>query len=188
MVDALHSEQEVVLKSLPAPIRRARNFSGVTILDSGDVCPVLNVHDLSRVLMHGQSEIPVSAATTEEPRRRSLLLAEDSITTRVQEKRILENAGYEVVAAVDGLDAWKQLGQRNFDAVVSDIMMPNMDGLELTRRIRADKKHASLPVILVTSLSSEEDRKRGLEVGADAYLTKPEFDQTILIECLKKLL
>ena len=188
LVDELHGEQEVVLKSLPAPIRRARNISGVTILDSGEVCPVLNVHDLSRVLMHGQGASPMTAPTDIAQRRPVLLLAEDSITTRVQEKRILEGAGYEVVTAVDGLEAWGQMAQRSFDAVVSDIMMPNMDGLELTRRIRADKKYASLPVILVTSLSSDEDRKKGLEAGADAYLAKPEFDQTVLLDCLKQLL
>ena len=100
----------------------------------------------------------------------------------------MENAGYDVVAAVDGLDALGQLAQRSFDAVVSDIMMPNMDGLELTKRIRADKKYAHLPIIVVTSLASEVDRKRGLDAGADAYLTKPEFDQTVLLDCLKQLL
>lgn len=189
MVDALLGEQEIVLKSLPTPIRRARHISGVTVLDSGNVCPVLNVHDLGKSLMRGASgsTTPVVAVPGEQ-HRPVLLLAEDSITTRIQEKRILEAAGYEVVAAVDGLDAWSQLSQRNFDAVVSDIMMPNMNGLELTRRIRGDKKYASLPVILVTSLSSDDDRKKGLEAGADAYLAKPEFDQTVLLDCLKQLL
>lgn len=189
LVDALLGEQEIVLKSFPHPIRRARNLSGLTVLDSGEVCPVLNVHDLSRVLMHtGTPKLSEVTVSKPEQQHLTLLLVEDSITTRVQEKRILESAGYEVVTAVDGLDGLAQLTQRHFDAVVSDIMMPNMNGLELTRRIRADKKHASLPIVLVTSLATDDDRKRGLEAGADAYLTKPEFDQTVLLDCLKQLL
>ena len=188
LVDTLLGEQEIVLKSLPPPIRRVKHISGVTVLDSGAVCPVLNVHDLARAMLRTAAVAAPSPAAAVEQRRPLLLLAEDSITTRIQEKRILEAAGYEVVAAVDGLDAWSQLPQRNFDAVVSDILMPNMTGLELTQRIRADKKYASLPVVLVTSLSSDDDRRKGLEAGADAYLTKPEFDQTVLLDCLKQLL
>lgn len=189
VIDRLVGEQEVVLKGMPAPIRRARNISGVTIMDSGMVCPVLNVYDLARSLhhVHGKPESASAHSNSVNVKRKAILLAEDSITTRIHERRILESAGYEVVPAVDGLDAWNQLSRRSFDAVVTDILMPNMDGLELTRKIRANKKFASLPVILVTSLSSEDDRKLGLEAGADAYLTKPEFDQTILLDCLKRI-
>jgi two-component system chemotaxis sensor kinase CheA len=115
-------------------------------------------------------------------------LAEDSITTRTQEKRILEGAGYEVVTAVDGVDAYNKLGTRSFDGVVSDIMMPNMTGLTLTEKIRADKKYAELPIILVTSLASEEDKRRGMEAGANAYIPKPSFDQRLLLDCLARLI
>jgi len=104
------------------------------------------------------------------------------------EKRILEDGGYEVVAAVDGVDALNRLGSRPFAAVVSDIMMPNMDGLALTARIRAEPRHKELPVILVTTLASDEDKRRGLEAGANAYIPKPSFDQRMLLDTLKRLI
>lgn len=186
LVDELVDEMEVVLKPQGKLLKRVRNVSGATILDTGDVCSVLNPHDLIRTLR--KASLAAVAAVATVPRKKVLLLAEDSITTRTQEKRILEGAGYEVVTAVDGADAYAKLGTRAFDAVVSDITMPNMDGLALTEKIRADKKYAALPVILVTTLASEDDRRRGLEAGANAYLTKPSFDQRVLLDCLARLI
>ena len=116
-----------------------------------------------------------------------LLLVEDSITTRTQEKRILEGAGYEVVTAVDGLDGLDKLSARQFDAVVSDVEMPNLSGLDMARRIRQDSRYSDLPIILVTSLASDEDRQRGMEVGANAYITKGAFDQSVLLETVRRL-
>jgi two-component system chemotaxis sensor kinase CheA len=93
-----------------------------------------------------------------------------------------------VVTAVDGRDALNELGLRPFSAVVSDIMMPNMDGLTLTSRIRQEPLYRDLPVILVTSLASDEDKQRGLEVGANAYIPKPSFDQRVLLDTLQRLI
>lgn len=190
LVDALLDEQEVVLKPQSALLERVRNVLGATILDSGEICMVLNPQDLLASLRKGvaliappRAEVPVTAAT-----KRAILLAEDSITTRTQEARILENAGYEVVTAVDGLEAWNQLATRAFDAVVTDIVMPNLSGLALAEKIRAEPKYAELPIILVTSLASDEDKRRGLDAGADAYLTKPAFDQQLLLDCLERLI
>jgi len=118
----------------------------------------------------------------------SILLVEDSALVRAMEKRILEDAGYEVVAAVDGMDALDALGRSPFAAVVSDIVMPNMDGLTLTARIRQEPRYKDLPVILVTTLSSDEDKRRGLEAGANAYIPKPSFDQRVLLETLQRLI
>ena len=103
-------------------------------------------------------------------------------------KRILEGAGYDVAVAVDGLDAYNKLEDRHFDALVSDVMMPNMSGLDLAEKIRQNKKYKEMPVILVTSLASDEDRKRGLEAGANAYITKHSFDQKILLDTLGRLI
>jgi two-component system chemotaxis sensor kinase CheA len=116
-----------------------------------------------------------------------VLLAEDSITIRTQEKRILEAAGYEVVTAVDGLDGYNKLRTRHFDAVVSDIQMPNMDGLTLASKIRENPEYNELPIILVTSLASDEDKRKGAEAGANAYITKGSFNQDILLDTLKRL-
>jgi len=187
MVDEVADELEVVLKPQSKLLKRVRNVSGATILDTGEVCMVLNPHDLLKTLRKKSvTAVPVAAA--EAAVKKVLLLAEDSITTRTQEKRILEGAGYEVVTAVDGADAYNKLATRSFDAVVSDIMMPNMSGLALTEKIRADKKYAELPIILVTSRASEEDQRRGLEAGANAYISKPSFDQRVLLDCLARLI
>ena len=105
-----------------------------------------------------------------------------------QELRILDGAGYEVVSAVDGQQAWAKLSTRAFDAVVTDVLMPKLDGLGLTARIRSDARYAALPIILLTSLSSDEDKRRGLNAGADAYLTKSAFDQQVLLDCLTRLI
>jgi CheY-like chemotaxis protein len=104
------------------------------------------------------------------------------------EKSILEAAGYQVVTAENGLDALNKLGQHRFDLVVTDILMPKMDGFTLTREIRGNERTKNLPVVIVTSMESETDKRRGLEVGADAYLVKSSFDQKLLIEAIETLL
>lgn len=188
-VDELLDEEEVVTKPLGAPLRRVRNVSSLTMLSSGEVCVVLNPADLlrsARKLVTAPAKLPLAQTTP--PVKKCILLAEDSVLVRVMEKRILEDAGYDVVAAVDGVDALNALSSRSFAAVVSDVMMPNMDGLTLTGRIRQDPRYHDLPVVLVTSLASSEDKRRGLEVGANAYIPKPSFDQNILLDTLKRLI
>lgn len=189
-VDALIDEQDVVIKPQSQLLKRVRNVSGATILDTGEVCMVLNPQDLiksvrKQVLSRGVSGLRSPIETPS--RKQVILLAEDSIATRTQEKRILEGAGYEVVTAVDGLDAFNKLKTRDFDAVISDVQMPNLDGLGLTIKIRQQKQYSELPIILVTSLASDEDRKRGADAGANAYIPKGTFNQDVLVETLKRL-
>jgi two-component system, chemotaxis family, sensor kinase CheA len=190
LVDSLDNEQEVVLKPFGALLRRVRNVYGATILGSGDICLILNPQDLLK--SYRKMTKPIVAELTnlepEETRKLAILLVEDSITTRTQEKRILESAGYEVVTAVDGLEALNKLGTRQFAAVVSDVQMPNLDGLSLSAKIRQDKKYQELPIVLVTALASDVDRRRGLEVGANAYITKPTFDRDLLLATLQQLI
>lgn len=188
-VDELVDEEEVLTKPLGAPLQRVRNVSGLTILGNGDICAVLNPADLLRSAhKHAASVVTSKAERSGPPVKTCILLAEDSVLIRVMEKRILEDAGYEVVAAVDGLDALNALSSRSFAAVVSDVMMPNMDGLTLTSRIRQEPRYRDLPVILVTSLASDDDKRRGLEVGANAYIPKPSFDQRVLLDTLQRLI
>ncbi len=188
LVEELINEQEVVLKQHSKILKRVRNISGSTILGTGEICTVLNPHDMVKSVqkMSGSSSIGKAAAVPQSVTK-TLLLVEDSIIARTQEKRILEAAGYEVIIAVDGMDAFSKLNELKVDAVVSDIQMPNLNGLELTEKIRADKKYQDIPIILVTALASDEDKKRGLEVGADAYIGKPSFDQKILLDTLRRL-
>jgi two-component system chemotaxis sensor kinase CheA len=189
-VDQLLDEQEIMLKPLGPLLRRVRNVAGATILGTGEVCMVLNPHDLLRSV---QKRRPAAAlASSGQPgnaaaRKKAILLAEDSLTTRTQEKRILESAGYQVAVAVDGVDALNQLVAGDFDALVTDVEMPNMDGFTLTARVRQDARYRELPVILVTSLASDEHRRQGIEAGANAYVTKNSFDQKALLETLRRL-
>ena len=186
-LDEVLDAEDIVVKPTAAPLIRVRNLAGLAVLNSGLVCPVLNGYDLLRGMNRkGQLAAPVVAEEQAQERKR-ILLAEDSITTRMQERRILEAAGYAVETAVDGLDAWNKLALHPFNAVVSDIQMPRMSGLELAERIRKNRKFAEVPIVLITSLATEEDRRRGLAAGADAYITKSEFDQTLLLDCLSRL-
>lgn len=188
-VDELLAEEEVVSKPLGAPLTRVRNVAGLTILGSGEICALLNPADLLRSAHKPGTQMrSVELGVQKEVVKATILLVEDSALVRAMEKRILEDAGYEVVAAEDGLEALNALGRRSFAAVVSDINMPNMDGLMLTARIRKEPRYNDLPVILVTSLSSDEDKRRGLEVGANAYIPKHSFDQRVLLETLKRLI
>ena len=162
-----------------------RNVSGATILATGAVCPVLNPADLMKSVRRGVAA-PAPGVAAEAGTRLVVLLAEDSITTRTWEKRLLEGAGYEVVTAVDGREALEKFTTRTFDAVVSDVEMPNLGGLGLAEAIRRQNGH--IPVVLVTSLASDEDRRRGAEAGADAYITKSTLDQKLLVETLQRLI
>jgi two-component system chemotaxis sensor kinase CheA len=187
-VDTLLDEQEVVVKPHSSMLTRVRNVSGATILGTGEVCMVLNPLDLLQAARKRQPHITRDPLRTEPQQKHVILLVEDSITTRTQEKRILESAGYEVVTAVNGVDALQKLSSRGFDAVISDVEMPHMDGLTLSERIRREPKYSELPIILVTSLASEEDKRRGVEVGANAYIAKPTFDQGLLLDTLRRLI
>ncbi|MFB2880425.1 response regulator [Floridanema aerugineum] len=190
IVDALLDEQDVMLKPQGKLLKRVRNVSGATILGTGEVCMVLNPQDLIKsVRKQAVSKVTrrsVKSLASKE-RKQVILLVEDSIAIRTQEKRILEGAGYEVVTAVDGMDALTKLKSRSYDAIVSDIQMPNLDGLSLTAKIRQQKEYSEIPIILVTSLASDEDKKRGAEAGANAYITKGTFNQQMLLDTLRRL-
>jgi two-component system chemotaxis sensor kinase CheA len=117
-----------------------------------------------------------------------ILVAEDSITSRMLLKNILETAGYQVTVAVDGVEAYTRAKSGEFDLIVSDVDMPMMNGFELTLKVKNDAKLNNIPVVLVTSLESRDDRERGIEVGADAYIIKSSFDQGNLLDVIKKLI
>ncbi|MDA8412817.1 MAG: response regulator [Desulfobacteraceae bacterium] len=191
LVDEVLNEQEVLLKKLGRQLSRVRNVAGATITGNGRVIPVLSVPDLLKSAVKFSAASSPAAGASEKVQaiveRRSVLVAEDSITTRTLLQNILGTAGYDVVTAVDGLDAFSKLKSREFDIVVSDVEMPRMNGFELTTRIRADKHFADLPVVLVTALESREDRERGIDAGASAYIVKKDFDQSNLLDMIKRL-
>jgi two-component system chemotaxis sensor kinase CheA len=189
-VDEILGEQEILVKNLGPQLPRVRNVAGASMLGSGQVVPVLNVADLLKSAVR-QVAPPQPAAGAEQPSpgaKPSILVAEDSITSRALLKNILESAGYAVTTAVDGMDAFTTLKTAAFDLVVSDVEMPRMDGFDLTAKIRADKQLAELPVVLVTALESREHRERGIDVGANAYIVKSSFDQSNLLEIIRRLI
>lgn len=188
-VDKVLSEQEVLVKSLGKQLSRVRNIAGATVLGTGQVIPILNVSDLmkSAVKISAVSARAAVITRADDVKRKSILVVEDSITSRILLKNILESAGYYVKTAVDGVEAFTTLRTEAFDLVVSDIEMPRMNGFDLTAKIRTDKKLSELPVILVTALESREDRERGIDVGANAYIVKSSFDQNNLLEVIRRL-
>lgn len=190
-VDALIDQQDIVLKPHSKLLKRVRNIAGATILGTGDVCMVLSPQDLLTSVQDKNADSPVSTVTDWDipMTKPKVLLVEDSIPIRTQVRRILEGAGYQVTTAVDGLDGFEKLQQEDsFDAVVSDVEMPNLDGLELTTRIRQETKYENLPIILVTTLAQDDDKQRGTAAGADAYITKGDFEQSLLIHTLRSLI
>jgi two-component system, chemotaxis family, sensor kinase CheA len=187
MVDALLDRQDIVLKPQSRIIKRIRNVMGATILSNGNICMVLNPQDFILSIQNGSRGFELLQIEKVQTKNK-ILLVEDSIIIRTQMKRLLEGAGFDTTIAVDGLEGWNTLKAGNFDAVVTDVEMPNLNGLALTSKIRQDQLYRELPVILVTTLASDEDKRRGADVGANAYLTKGDFDQKALIETLRKLI
>ena len=192
VVEALVDEQEMVVKPLGKQLIRIRYVAGGTIVGSGAVILVLNPHDLVRSpAARGGSDVTapfrLRGERTSSAKRR-ILLVEDSITTRTLEKNILEMAGYEVAACKDGVEALAYLRIHSCDALITDVNMPTMDGFALVERVRGDDRTADLPVLLVTSLASDADRHRGMQVGASAYLVKSDFEQGRFLEMLATLL
>jgi len=195
VVDEVLSEREILMKKIGPQLSRVRNIAGATLLGSGKVVPILNLPDLIKSALRAPSPLappalPAAGAAvpgTRQARQRRILVVEDSITSRTLLKNILESAGYSVSTAVDGVEALTIIKSGSFDLVVSDVDMPRMDGFELTARLRGDREYAELPVVLVTALASREDRERGIDVGASAYIVKSSFDQSDLLETVQRL-
>jgi two-component system chemotaxis sensor kinase CheA len=191
VVDAVLDEHEVLVKPFRRPLVRVRHFAGATVLGSGRVAPVLHAGDLlhtargldGRNLPRAAAPVPAKPAAV-----RSVLVAEDSITSRMLIKGMLESAGYRVTVAADGMEAFTHLRSGGFDLLVSDVEMPRLNGFDLTARIRADRKLAELPVVLVTALETREDRERGIDVGANAYIVKSNLDQSNLLDAVRRLI
>ena len=192
-VDRLREVLDVVVKPQSKLLKRVRNVVGATILGTGDVCMILNPNDLIKSVQKNTQNLGAMEPTAlegeaTETQKPVILLVEDSIAVRTQEKRVLDKAGYEVVIAVDGMEGYTKLRSgAHFDAVISDVQMPNMDGLEFTAKVRQHPEYRELPIILITSLASEEDKRRGAQAGANAYIVKDQFNQELLVETLERL-
>lgn len=185
VVDALIGEIEAVIKHFPWNVPRVPGIAGAMILGTGAVAVVLDVPRLFGAGKNDRSDAPKPAEPA--PKRR-ILVVDDSLTSRTLERNVLVTAGYEVDTENDGEAAWQKIQSTHYDLVVTDIQMPRLDGIELTRRIRAHPRWKTLPVIVATSLDDPKDIARGSEAGADEYIVKGRFDQKILLEAVSRLL
>lgn len=190
IVDELLTEQELTIQSMGARISHPTHFSGASLLPDGRIILTLHTAGIIATVLEGTEGTTVRVVKVDEAsrRQRRIMLVEDSMPVRTLEKAVLEKAGYQVVAAIDGQDAWEKLQENQVDLIVSDIQMPRMDGLQLLRTVRENAAWQNLPVVLVTSLGNEEQKFAGLLAGASAYLIKSEFDQQLLLDTIEELI
>lgn len=187
LVDRLLDEREVVVKPLGPLLEKQRRYGGAMQLGDGRLVLMINPTVLAQQTRGMAMESPT--ATKQLSKRRSrLLVIDDSFATRELIRSILSTAGYDVATAVDGMDALDKLRAETYDLVVSDVEMPRMDGFTLTSQIRTELRNERLPVIIMTSLATDAHRRRGLEVGAQAYIVKSQFNQGNLLETIHQLL
>lgn len=184
IVDDIVDERDVIVKSLPAHMDRVRHVSSATIAPDQSIILMLHVPDL----IAATKEVVVHGEPVKRKERRTILVVDDSLNTREVEKTILQAYGYDVDTAKDGLEALEKLRQRPFHLVVTDVEMPVMDGFTLTSKIKEEGSYRHIPVIIVTSRESMEDKRRGIEVGANAYIVKGSFDQNNLINTVESLI
>ncbi len=192
IVDNIWGEYEGIVKDMGPQLQYIRNIAGVTIIENGKVIPVLNVSELIDSSSEGtESYEPtqnLKNQSEKESKEKKILIVEDSITVRTMLKHFVENAGYNVTTAVDGLDGFNKFSSEEYDMIISDIEMPRMNGFELTKRVRDAKNHSDIPVILVTALETPTDMKMGMDAGADAYIVKSSFEKSNLLQTIQRFI
>ncbi|HET9770201.1 MAG TPA: response regulator, partial [Acidimicrobiia bacterium] len=195
-VEALLGQRDVVVKGLSRLLPRLEVLAGASVEPDGrillvlDAAGVINRARLSRrsTVFEPPAGRGAAPAATSLPERARVLVVDDALTIRELQRSILERAGYQVRTASDGRDALDRLAEEVPDVVLTDIEMPRLDGFALTEAIRASPELANVPVVILTSRASDEDRNRGLEAGADAYIIKSAFDETALLGVVERLL
>lgn len=192
-VERFIGERTLVVLPLDDRLGKVQDISAGALLDDGSVVLIVDVEDMLRsvdkLLNTGRLERIArrSQQTSEAPRKR-VLVVDDSLTVRELQRKLLLNRGYEVAVAVDGMDGWNALRSEDFDLLITDIDMPRMDGIELVTLLRRDSRLQSLPVMVVSYKDREEDRRRGLDAGADYYLAKASFHDDALLDAVVELI
>lgn len=189
LVDELFGRQEIIRKNLGYPLEKIKDIAGATILGNGKVMLILDIPSIIESAEGVVIKRPkIEAHLPEKKKRRTILLAEDVLSTAMLEKNVLESVGYSVVIARDGQEALERAAQEKFDLIITDVLMPRVDGFELTARLKKDKLHKDVPVIIVTTRESDADKRRGMEAGAQAYILKSEFTSEGLLETIERLI
>jgi two-component system sensor histidine kinase and response regulator WspE len=192
VVDRFIGERNLVVHTLDPRLGKIQDISAASLLENGDPCLIIDVDDMLRSIdiliaggrlnrIHDKQDGP-------EVHGKRILVVDDSITVREVERNMLVTRGYQVDVAVDGMDGWNTVRMDDYDLVISDIDMPRMNGFEFVRLIRQDERLSKTPVMIVSYKDREEDRQRGLEAGADYYLTKGSFHDETLIEAVMDLI
>lgn len=192
-VERFIGERTLVVLPLDERLGKVQDISAGALLDDGSVVLIVDVEDmlrsvekllntgrLERIARHSQQAAQVA--------RKRILVVDDSLTVRELQRKLLLNRGYDVAVAVDGMDGWNALRSEDFDLLITDIDMPRMDGIELVSLLRRDNRLQSLPVMVVSYKDREEDRRRGLEAGADYYLAKASFHDDALLDAVVELI
>ena len=193
MVDRFLGECKLVVRPLDARLGKVPDVSAASLLDDGTPVLILDVEDLIRsihALLSGGRlrQIRGAAEAPDQKLRKRILVADDSLTVREIERKLLENHGYEVDVAVDGMEAWNMVRMGPYDLVVSDIDMPRMNGFDLVTHIKREARLNAVPVVIVSYKDREEDRRRGLEAGANYYLTKSSFHDESFVKAVVDLI
>lgn len=193
LVDGFLGEQDLVVRPLDHRLGKVPNVSAAAVLGDGSPALIIDVDDVRRAIerLLETSKLERTDESNRrqgEGRKKRVLVVDDSITVREVERQLLSSRGYEVTVAVDGADGWNIVRDGDFDLVISDVDMPNMNGIELTKKIKEDSRLQRLPVVIVSYKDSEEDRMKGLDAGANYYLTKSGFHDESLIEAVYTLI
>jgi two-component system chemotaxis sensor kinase CheA len=188
-IDELLDERDMVIKPLPEHLRQLPMVSGMVITGRNQLVSVLHAPTLlEQAHQIRQQSVRAEAAQHSGARHLRVLVVDDSLNTREIEKDVLEAHGYHVTLAEDGADGLRKAQAEQFDAVLTDVEMPHMDGFTLTARLREEANYQHTPIVIITSREKEEDKRRGVQVGADAYIVKGDFDQSNLVDTVRALI
>ncbi|KGD88080.1 chemotaxis protein CheA [Achromobacter sp. RTa] len=192
-VDRYVGERTLVVQPLDPRLGKVQDVMAGSLMDDGTPLLILDVEDMlvsvQKLVEGGRlARVDGPGASVQARRRKRVLVVDDSLTVRELERKLLLNRGFEVAVAVDGMDGWNMLRSEDFDLVVTDVDMPRMDGIELVSCIKADPRLQSLPVMVVSYKDREEDRRRGLDAGADYYLAKGSFHDDALLDAVEDLI
>lgn len=196
IVNKLLGEQEILHKKLSPPLYRIKNISGVTTLATGETCLILNAIDLIKnsTLQNAKklSMTQPKVATIEEKKsklnQKNILVIDDSITTRTLEKNILSSAGFNVITANNPIDALKKINEIHFDIILTDIEMPEMSGLEFLSQMKTNELYADVPIVVMSSLGDESQKRKAHSLGAEKYVVKGEFNQKAFVDMVSNIL
>ncbi len=188
IVDSIISEEDMEIKSLPTHMKNNEMVSGVTLSGKNEIVLVLHVPKLFSLAKEIQGTKKEAEVKEVEQQSARILVVDDSLSTREIEKNILESYGYQVDVASDGIEGLEKAKARIYDMIITDIEMPRMDGFSLTENLRNETQYEHTPIIIVSSREKEEDKRRGMQVGADAYIIKGSFDQSNLLDTIQSLI